>query len=221
VALIIAFACLAQQKTHYDMGKMQMVFLSRSVERKTDERGAQRQSEHRAAVERLIGDGKLALWGEVNDESDLREIGVLKTESAEEARQLTQSLPDVVAGRLEAEVLTWYAAKNIITSPQKPLTTSTYIFGLLLRGPNWTKEETAETKLIQEGHMANINRLAEAGHLVLAGPFVDGGERRGVFIFKVHTLEEAKAFAGSDPAVIAGRLKIELHRWAVPTGMLP
>ena len=68
--------------------------------------------------------------------------------------------------------------------------------------------------------MANINRLSEAGKLVLAGPFIDGGERRGVFIFKVETLEEAQALTETDPAVKAGRLKIELHRWAVPKGTL-
>jgi uncharacterized protein YciI len=69
--------------------------------------------------------------------------------------------------------------------------------------------------------MANINRLAEAGKLVLAGPFVDGGDRRGIFIFKVGSLSEAQALADTDPAVIAGRLKIVLYQWSVPKGMLP
>jgi hypothetical protein len=50
--------------------------------------------------------------------------------------------------------------------------------------------------------MANINRLAETGKLVLAGPFVDGGDRRGVFIFKVDSLGEAQALTDTDPAVI-------------------
>ncbi|PYV91117.1 MAG: hypothetical protein DMG05_08055, partial [Acidobacteria bacterium] len=72
-----------------------------------------------------------------------------------------------------------------------------------------------------EGHLANINRLAEAGKLVLAGPFYGDGDRRGVFIFKVDSLAEAQALTDTDPAVIAGRLKIVLHRWSVPKGMLP
>ena len=69
--------------------------------------------------------------------------------------------------------------------------------------------------------MANINRLAEMGKLVLAGPFVDGGDRRGVFIFKVASLSEAQSLTDTDPAVIAGRLKIVLYQWSVPKGMLP
>jgi uncharacterized protein YciI len=90
-----------------------------------------------------------------------------------------------------------------------------------VRGAKWTKEQTEETKKIQEGHMANIARLAETGKLVLAGPFVDGGDRRGVFIFKLDSLSEAQALTDTDPAVIVGRLKIVLYRWSVPKGMLP
>ena len=67
-----------------------------------------------------------------------------------------------------------------------------------VRGSKWTKEQTEETKKIQEGHMANINRLAETGKLVLAGPFVDGGDRRGVFIFKIDSLSEAQALTDTD-----------------------
>ena len=203
------------------MGKMQMVFLRRSPEWKAEDRVGQVGKEHQAYVESLVTDGKLALWGEVAGEGDLREIMVVKTESLEEAQQMAESLPAVKAGTLKADALSWYAARNLIRTPQTPLSRSNYIFGLLVRGPKWTKEQTAETNKIQEGHLANINRLAEAGKLVLAGPFYGDGDRRGVFIFKVDSLAEAQALTDTDPAVIAGRLKIELHRWSVPKGMLP
>jgi uncharacterized protein YciI len=212
---------LAQQKPDYDMGKMQMLFLDQSPEWKTGDHADEIRKKHRAYIEGLITNGKLALWGEVAGEGGLREIGVVKTESIEEARALAQSFPAVKAGMLKAEVLSWYAARNLIRPPQAPLTRSGYVFGLLVRGPKSTREQTEETKKIQEGHMANINRLAETGKLVLAGPFVDGGDRRGVFIFKVDSLGEAQALTDTDPAVIAGRLKIVLYQWSVPKGMLP
>jgi uncharacterized protein YciI len=177
--------------------------------------------EHQAYVESLVTDGKLALWGEVAGEGDLREIMVVKTESLEEAQQMAESLPAVKAGTLKADALSWYAARTLIRTPQTPLSRSNYIFGLLVRGPKWTKEQTEETNKIQVGHLANINRLAEAGKLVLAGPFYGDGDRRGVFIFKVDSPAEAQALTDTDPAVIAGRLKIELHRGSVPKGMLP
>ena len=219
--LISVASVLAQQKPEYDMGVMQMVLLSRSPGWRAGGGAEQISKEHRAYVESLITDGKLALSGEVAGEGDLREVVVVKTESIEEAQQMAQLFPAVKAGMLNAEVLSWYAARNVIKPPQVPMTPSNYVFGILVRGPKWTKEQTEEAKKIQAGHMANINRLAEAGKLVLAGPFVDGGERRGVFIFKVDSLGEAQALTDTDPAVIAGRLKVALHRWSVPKGMLP
>jgi uncharacterized protein YciI len=222
LTLLMSVDCvLAQQKPKYDMGTMQMVFLSQSPEWKARDRAEQIHKEHHEYVESLITNGKLALAGEVTGEGDLREILVVKNESIEETRQIAQLFPAVKAGMLKADVLSWYAARNLIKPPSVPLTRSNYVFGVLVRGPKSTKEQTEETKKIQEGHMANINRLAETGKLVLAGPFVDGGDRRGVFIFKVDSLGEAQALTDTDPAVIAGRLKVVLHRWSVPKGMLP
>jgi uncharacterized protein YciI len=94
-------------------------------------------------------------------------------------------------------------------------------FAFLTRGEKWTPEKTAATEDIQKGHMANINRLAEMKKLIAAGPFGDNGRLRGIFVFRVRSLEEAKALTASDPAVQAGRLAMEIHPWMVPEGVLP
>ncbi len=90
---------------------------------------------------------------------------------------------------------------------------TTYYVGFLYRGPKWTPEETPETRKIQEGHMANIQRMGAAGKLVIAGPFTDNGDLRGLYVFRVASAEEAKGLVESDPAVQAGRLRFELHPW--------
>ena len=69
--------------------------------------------------------------------------------------------------------------------------------------------------------MANINAMAKTGKLVIAGPFENAGNYAGVFVFKVDTLEEAKALAAGDPAVNAGRLVVDVHPWMVPKNSLP
>jgi uncharacterized protein YciI len=48
------------------------------------------------------------------------------------------------------------------------------------------------TRRIQEGHMANIRKMAAAGKLAVAGPFAGNGDLRGVFIFQNTTLAEAR-----------------------------
>ena len=57
--------------------------------------------------------------------------------------------------------------------------------------------------------------------LVVAGPFGDNGALRGIFVFRVASIDEAKTLAATDPAVQAGRLAIDLHPWMVPVGILP
>jgi uncharacterized protein YciI len=74
-------------------------------------------------------------------------------------------------------------------------------------------EATPETRKIQEGHMANIHRLGVEGKLLLAGPFGDDTDLRGIFVFKVDSMEEAQALVATDPVVQAGRLRVEFHPW--------
>src|SRR5580700_4058406 len=96
---------------------------------------------------------------------------------------------------------------------------SNYIVGFLRKGPSWSPGETEESRKIQEGHLANINRMAGAGKLAVAGPFTDGGDMRGIFIFKNTTMEEAKTLVAADPAVKSGRLVLELHPWFSAAGL--
>lgn len=88
----------------------------------------------------------------------------------------------------------------------------TYIMAYLKRGPNRSQDSATAAEL-QRAHLDNINRMAQEGMLVLAGPFLDDGDVRGIYIFNVQTVEEAEALTKTDPAIKAGRLEMELHPW--------
>ena len=94
-----------------------------------------------------------------------------------------------------------------------------YFFVLLKRGDKADDVPKEKRMEIQQGHMDNITRMARDGKLVLAGPFTDEGDLRGIFILNVATLEEAKKLCDGDPAVAAGRLKAEIHPWYGPKGI--
>ncbi len=94
-----------------------------------------------------------------------------------------------------------------------------YFVGLIYRGPTWSPEVTQEVQELQAAHLANIDRLVESGKMVLAGPFADEGDMRGLFFYNVETLEAAQALVDSDPAVKAGRLRVELHPWWGPASL--
>lgn len=87
-----------------------------------------------------------------------------------------------------------------------------YVFVLLKTGDKKIEDEKERAKIF-EGHFANMNRLAEEGKLVLAGPF-DGVEGwRGMFIFDVKTIEEAKKLTETDPVIVSGIMKAEYHTY--------
>ncbi len=92
-----------------------------------------------------------------------------------------------------------------------------YQLGLLVRGPSWTPGRTPRTDSIQAGHMANIGRMWEHGALLVAGPFQNGGELRGVFVFRPGKDPLDSLMAG-DSAIATGRLECKLYPWVAPAG---
>jgi uncharacterized protein YciI len=87
-----------------------------------------------------------------------------------------------------------------------------YVIAFLKRGPN-RSTDSVEIAQLQKAHLKNIGRLAEEGKLLIAGPFLDDGTLRGIYIFNVKTIEEAKKLTESDPAIQKGSLIMELHPW--------
>jgi len=88
-----------------------------------------------------------------------------------------------------------------------------YVLVILKRGPKEPVSEAERSKLFQ-GHMANINRLAAEGKLVVAGPL--GKNERGyagIFVLNVADVAAAEALMASDPAVAAGAFAYEAYGW--------
>jgi len=86
------------------------------------------------------------------------------------------------------------------------------VMAFLKAGPN--RDRTPEeAQALQRAHLDNIRRMAEEGQLVLAGPFMDDGDIRGIYVFAVDSVEDAEALTATDPAVQAGSLVMELHPW--------
>ncbi len=87
-----------------------------------------------------------------------------------------------------------------------------YVMAFLKSGDN-RGLDSLESVELQRQHLKNIQRMAEENKLVLAGPFLDGGELRGIYIFNVQTIEEAEELTNTDPSIQRGVLKMELIPW--------
>ena len=93
-----------------------------------------------------------------------------------------------------------------------------YVMAFLNRGPKANDYDSLQLAEIQEKHMKHIKKLADAGKVIIAGPFGGDTNKRGILIFDVETVDEAKKLASEDPAVIAGRLSIECLPWWAAKG---
>ena len=94
---------------------------------------------------------------------------------------------------------------------------------VLLRRPAEPREYPEEKlREIQGAHLGHLRKMAMEGHLVVAGPFADQPDEslRGLALYRVGSVERARALASADPAVQAGRLEVEVMTWYTQKGAL-
>lgn len=106
------------------------------------------------------------------------------------------------------------------TQKVAPTEFDTYQLVLLVR-PEERRELPADrVQEIQAGHLAHLGEMARLGHLVAAGPFgnQDDERYRGLALYRVGGVEEARRLAEQDPAVKAGRLEVEVMTWYTDKG---
>lgn len=220
VATVAIFSAQEKPQAEHKLIEFHMALLKHGPKYSATGMTKELQAAHIANVMSLLESGKAVIAGPLGDESDIAGIFILRAKSAEEARDWAENDPAVKAGFFTAEMHPWWS-EDVMKKPSSPVKLTTAYLALLTRGAKWTPEKTPATAELQKAHLANILRLAEMKKLVVAGPFGDDGVLRGIFVFKVASMEEARALTETDPAVQAGRLAIDLHPWLVPEGVLP
>jgi len=136
----------------------------------------------------------------------------------------TAVLAPAIAAPVWAQSPAPLASPAAVASPsawkagEPPPEMTTYYFVMLVKGPNWTGQSNPD---LMKQHLAHLRSMWEAKRLVIAGPLLDDGNTRGLCVYKVSSVEEARTLASEDPAVKAGRFAVEVHPWMVQKGILP
>jgi uncharacterized protein YciI len=187
------------------------------------------QRAHLQNMERMAAAGLLVGAGPIGDAGDYRGVFIFRDGVRDKVEAMLKDDPLIQSGRLTLDLLTWWGPEKIgeayfanrKANPGATDNMVAYQLAFLLKGANRKADDDPETQRIQAGHMAHIRKMAEAGQLIAAGPFMEDQALRGIFVFKLESLETAKAVAAQDPAVQAGRLVLDIHPWFVSEGVLP
>jgi uncharacterized protein YciI/uncharacterized protein YndB with AHSA1/START domain len=110
------------------------------------------------------------------------------------------------------------SATGAPVAPGAPASMKQYFVAFLLAGPNHN-QPASEVEKIQNEHLAYIRKNVEARNYVLAGPFEDDGRIRGMIVVAANSAEAANGIIAQDPAVLAGRLAIEIHPAWLPSSL--
>jgi uncharacterized protein len=102
--------------TTYTMKQYVMCFLNRGPKANDYDsiQLAEIQNKHIAHIKTLANDGKILIAGPFSGDTDKRGVLIFDVETVEEAEKLASMDPAVIAGRLSAECLVWWAAKGSV-----------------------------------------------------------------------------------------------------------
>lgn len=89
----------------------------------------------------------------------------------------------------------------------------------LRRGAHPPELPEEESTALHHAHLAYLAELGRRGVIAANGPLLDQSDPtlRGMSVYTVPP-DEARRLAEQDPAVRAGRFRVDVARWAVATG---
>lgn len=90
-----------------------------------------------------------------------------------------------------------------------------FTFVFLNSRPDKAELPKEEVDKLMQGHLANIDRLAREGKLLVAGPFEGGG---GIYIFSSTSSDTVRQWISTDPGIRANRWRIEMFPYVPRTG---
>ena len=94
---------------------------------------------------------------------------------------------------------------------------------VLLRRPADARDYPEEQlQRIQREHLAYHEKLRQSGEVVTNGPVVGQPDPslRGLTFYRTGSVERSRELAEADPAVLAGRLTVDIMAWYCPPGTM-
>jgi len=91
---------------------------------------------------------------------------------------------------------------------------------ILVSGAHPPELDDEASALLHRRHLGHLQAMRRAGHIKVSGPLDEQPDprMRGLSLYQVGSIEEARRLASLDPAVQAGRFALEIMKWYCPKG---
>jgi uncharacterized protein YciI len=111
-------------------------------------------------------------------------------------------------------------SESALPTAEPPAEFDVYEFVLMRRVDDAPELDDDAIELLQSQHFGYLESMRKAGHLKVAGPFDEQPDDawRGLGLYQVGSLEEARRLAEADPSVRAGRLAVDVLHWYTKKG---
>jgi uncharacterized protein len=108
------------------------------------------------------------------------------------------------------------------SSDAPPIELDRYELVLLKRPLERGTISDEETDRLQQLHLAHLHALTKSGDIRVAGPFDEQPDEslRGMAIYQTGSIERTRELATSDPAIVAGRIEVDVMYFYCPKGSL-
>jgi uncharacterized protein YciI len=107
-------------------------------------------------------------------------------------------------------------------SEDPPFELDRYELVLLKRPANPPAMSDGEIDRLQDLHVGYLTSLTASGEIRVAGPFDEQPDvsLRGMALYQTGSLDRTKELASLDPAVVAGRIEVDVMYYYCPKGSL-
>jgi uncharacterized protein YciI len=183
---------------------------------------------HLANIRRMFDEHRLVCAGPFVDDGPLQGLYIFDADSVAQVRPWLDAYPFLSSGHMVCELRRWLGPVGISeeyrraagVDPTRRDSLVHYTMALLVRGPKWQPVEDAATRELRARSVAGVEKMSEVGSVALAGPFEDDGDPGAIVVFATGDTAVARRWSDADPAVAAGRLRVELHPWLTAHGIL-
>ena len=216
-AVLAAALALVFLPAHAEIAKLHFVFLKATGKENRD--GAEdRMKRHLAYLEGLWNSGQALAIGPTDDGGDIRGFQILKTENPIQALAWANGDPMVQEGVLRPVVFPWWTDLASFQHKGAFMDLGSYTLSLLYAPADRPRSDGGQGEQLQAGHMSNIRKMGQEGHLLLAGPFESAHRFRGLFVFQGTDRRAIEEWTRADPLIAGGYLKMFHYHWLTSKG---